>query len=53
MNGIYEKNIASSGVEYFRGTASFLNSKSVQTSEGVVLEADHIMIASGSYPAIP
>lgn len=53
MNGIYEKNIANSGVDYFRGTASFLNAKSVKTSEGQVLEADHILIASGSYPAIP
>lgn len=53
MNGIYEKNLATSGVDYFRGTASFVNAKSVKTSEGEILEADHIMIASGSFPAIP
>lgn len=53
LNGIYEKNVAGSGIEYFKGTASFAAQNVVQTSEGVSLTAEHILIASGSTPAEP
>ena len=53
LNGIYEKNLANSKVNYFTGTASFLDAKTVVTSEGATLTADHIMIASGSVPQSP
>ena len=53
LNGIYERNLENSKIDYFRGTASFVNQKEVETSEGVKLTADHILIASGSYPATP
>ncbi len=52
LNGIYEKNLKNSNVDYYRGTGSFVSPRVVKTSEGVLLKADHIMIASGSYPAI-
>ena len=53
LNGIYEKNIAKDNVDYFTGTAAFSGQKEVTTSEGKVLVADHIMIASGSTPSKP
>lgn len=52
LNGIYENNLKNSNIDYYTGTASFESKNQVRTSEGVLLEADHIMIASGSYPAL-
>ena len=48
LNGIYESNIKKDGLDYFKGTASFETKTTVRTSEGKLLEADHIMIAAGS-----
>jgi|TARA_B110000285_G_C14777479_1_gene446897 glutathione reductase (NADPH) len=53
LNGIYERNLANSQVNYFTGTASFLDAKTIETSEGKKLSADHIMISSGSSPSSP
>lgn len=53
LNGIYETNVAKSGIEYFTGTASFAGPNVVKTSEGATLTAEHILIASGSTPAEP
>ena len=53
LNGIYEKNLANSKVNYFTGTASFKDKNTVVTSEGATLVSDHIMIASGSLPTVP
>jgi len=53
LNGIYERNIAKQDIDYFKGTASFVSPKEVATSEGELLTADHIVIASGSYPSNP
>ena len=53
LNGIYEKNVAGSGIDYFTGTASFKDAKTVVTSEGATLTAEHILIASGSTPNKP
>ena len=50
LNGIYEKNVANSGISYFKGTGSFVDAKTIQTSEGKTLTAPHIMICSGSTP---
>jgi glutathione reductase (NADPH) len=50
LNGIYEKNVANSGISYFTGTGSFVDAKTLQTSEGKTLTAPHIMICSGSTP---
>jgi len=50
LNGIYHNNLKNSNVDYFTGTASFESPKVIKTSEGKLLEADHIMIASGSAP---
>lgn len=53
LNGIYTNNVANSGISYYTGTASFVNKNQIVTSEGKLLEADHIMIASGSTPQVP
>ena len=53
LNGIYEKNLKNSEVDYFTGTASFASPTEVVTSEGKTLVANHITIASGSHPAPP
>ena len=51
LNGIYETNVAKSGVSYFTGTAAFKDAKTIETSEGAILTAPHILIAAGSKPA--
>jgi glutathione reductase (NADPH) len=53
LNGIYEKNVANAGISYFKGTGSFVDAKTIQTSEGKTLTAPHIMICSGSTPQTP
>ena len=50
LNGIYEKNVAKSGIDYVKGTCKFVSDKVVEV-EGVQYTADHILIASGSTPA--
>jgi len=50
LNGIYEKNLAKSEIDYVAGTCKFVGPKVVEV-EGVQYTADHIMIASGSSPA--
>lgn len=53
LNGIYHTNVGKSGISYFEGTASFADAKTVKTSLGETLTANHILIASGSYPRTP
>ena len=53
LNGIYERNLKNSNVDYFTGTAFFNGPNEVGTSEGVTLKAPHILIASGSLPTEP
>lgn len=55
LNGIYHKNVQSSGVEYFQGTAHFLEPKKIQVDgdNKQILTADHVMIASGSKSIVP
>ena len=50
LNGIYEKNVAKSKIDYVKGTCKFVSDKVVEV-EGVQYTADHILIASGSTPA--
>lgn len=50
LNGIYTNNIKKQDIDYYEGTAWFKSKNQVETSEGKVLEAEHIVIASGSAP---
>jgi glutathione reductase (NADPH) len=51
LNGIYETNLAKSGIAYFTGTASFVDKNTIETSEGAKLVAEHILIVAGGTPA--
>ena len=53
LNGIYEKNVKKDDISYYEGSASFQDAKTIVTSAGDVLTADHILIATGSAPNIP
>jgi glutathione reductase (NADPH) len=49
LNGIYERNLKNSQVDYIPGTAKFVSDHVIEV-EGKRYAADHILIASGSYP---
>ena len=53
LNDIYANNIKNSDIDLFKGTAAFVDKNTVKTSEGELLTADHIIIASGSEPNLP
>jgi len=50
LNGIYHKNVETSGVDYIQGKATFTAAKEVEVSGGGggKYSAEHVMIASGS-----
>jgi glutathione reductase (NADPH) len=50
LHGIYFSNMEKEGVDYVKGTAKFLSDKVIEVSDGQRFTADHILIASGSYP---
>ncbi|KAJ2723427.1 Glutathione reductase [Coemansia sp. Benny D115] len=52
LNGIYERNVAKDGVEYVDGMASFVSNTEVKVNDAV-LQANHILIATGGHPLIP
>ncbi|RMZ76480.1 hypothetical protein DV738_g4948, partial [Chaetothyriales sp. CBS 135597] len=58
LNGIYETNWAKEGIDLFHGAAKFLGDHEIEVtpkdgSEPFHVRADHICIATGSYPTIP
>lgn len=52
LNDIYDRNVEKSSIEKIVGRASFVDSKTVEVN-GELITADHIVIATGGYPAIP
>ena len=52
LNGIYERNLGAKGVAYVRGAARFVDAHTVEVN-GRRLSARHIVIATGSKPALP
>ncbi|GFS88177.1 glutathione reductase, mitochondrial [Nephila pilipes] len=52
LNGIYLSNLQKSGVELINGIGKFV-SKSAIDVNGKKYTADHIVIATGSYPSVP
>jgi glutathione reductase (NADPH) len=52
LNAIYERNLATRGVELVRGVARFTGSHEVQI-EGRQLRAPHIVVATGGRPVWP
>lgn len=52
LNGIYETNLQKDGIEKIRGTAKFVDKKTVEIN-GELYSGKHILIATGSYAWIP
>ena len=52
LNGIYRKNLESSGIHFVSGWASFKDKKTVVVNEQAYT-ADHILLAPGGYPMMP
>lgn len=58
LNGAYESNWAKDGIDLVHGHASFVSDKEIEVkptdgSQSYRLTADHICIATGSYPTLP
>ncbi len=52
LNGIYEKRLADTGIDYVRGRARFSAEREVQV-DGESFSADHVVIATGGFPTVP
>jgi glutathione reductase (NADPH) len=52
LNGIYERNLGAKGVAYVRGSARFLDARTVEVN-GRRFSARHIVIATGGKPTLP
>jgi glutathione reductase (NADPH) len=52
LNAIYERNLASKGVEYIVGTARFTDAHALEVG-GRRLTAGHLVIATGGKPTVP
>jgi glutathione reductase (NADPH) len=52
LHGIYAGNLTRRSVELIRGTASFLDAKTIDV-DGRRYSADRIVIATGGYPIVP
>ena len=52
LNGIYEKRLADSGIDYVRGHARFCGERRVQV-DGEGFSAEHVVIATGGFPTVP
>ncbi|MEQ8206353.1 MAG: FAD-dependent oxidoreductase, partial [Woeseia sp.] len=52
LNGIYESNLGRREVTLLRGTASFVDDRTVAI-DGEVFTAERIVIATGGYPSVP
>jgi glutathione reductase (NADPH) len=52
LNGIYERNLAAKGVAYVRGSARFVDARTVEVN-GRRFSARHIVIATGGKPMLP
>ena len=52
LNGIYDRNLDSSGVALLRGTARFVADHVVEV-DGVHYQAAHVLVATGGTPTVP
>ena len=52
LNGIYEKRLADTGIDYISGRARFVGEREVEV-DGSRCRADHVVIATGGYPTVP
>ncbi|HKJ21549.1 MAG TPA: glutathione-disulfide reductase [Gammaproteobacteria bacterium] len=52
LNGLYERSLADSGVDYIPGCARFVDSRTVEAGDARYT-AEHIVIATGGRPVVP
>ena len=52
LNGIYERRLADSGIDYLRGRARFRGERRVRVDDEDY-SADHVVIATGGFPTVP
>lgn len=52
LNGIYAHHLAQEGVTLFEGRAQLSSARTVEVA-GRVLQADHVLLATGGYPRVP
>lgn len=52
LNGIYARNLDADGVELIEGTARFAENRRIEVGKRE-FTADHVVIATGGYPAFP
>ena len=52
LNGIYEKRLSDSGIDYIRGRARFCAERRVRVDDEVY-SAEHVIVATGGFPTVP
>ncbi len=52
LNGIYEKRLADTGIADIRGTARFIDGRTIEVN-GERLSAERVLIATGGTPSVP
>ena len=52
LNGIYENNLKNAGIEIFKGEGKFISPNQIELN-GEIIQAKHIVIATGGRPFIP
>lgn len=52
LNGVYERNLATEGVERVEGWGRFLDARTIEVN-GRRLTAEHVLIATGGKPRVP
>ena len=53
LNGIYRRNLERKSIDWVRGAGRFSAANRVATDRGDVLDAGHVLIATGGYPIVP
>ena len=53
LNAGYLEGLRESGIAHFSARARFIGPRRVELSTGEVIEADHVLVATGSQPLLP
>ena len=53
LNGGYLDDLRETGIAHFGAHAKFVGERRVELSTGEVIEAEHVLVATGSQPALP
>ncbi len=53
LNGIYKRNLERKSIDWIRGMGRFTGPNLIATDRGHELAAEHVLVATGGYPAVP